>query len=263
MPAIELLTGFVTAPGATLTALTMASGNSLTIRNTALEANILLLNAWTKNQAAGVLRIRSPRMHDNVQGIRLGARATEPRPLLPFAAPQKLITQDTLVVELSGSATAGDIETACMLVYYPELPGIEAKLITPDELQTRMVDIMATENTILAGTTGGYTGEEALSAEFNQFKANTEYAILGYLCSVLCAAVRYRGSDFGNLGLGGPGHDYSRTFTANWFVDLSYQTGLPCIPVFNSANISNVLIDVAQDENGTDPTIQTICAELK
>ena len=260
--ALELLVGQVTAPGATLTPLVMNAGNSLTIRSAAIDSQIHLLQVWNDNQTPGILRIKSPRLHDNVEGIRLFASASEVQALLPWQTREKLISQDTLVVELSGSVTAGDIETAALLIYYEELPGIDANLITPEELQTRMIHVMATENSLSLGTAGGYSGEEALNAEFNQFKANTPYAIMGYIVGQECAAIRWRGSDFGSLGLGGPGDADLHHITKDWFIRISMATDLPLIPVFQSENVDNVLIDGVQDEGGTNVTVSTICAEL-
>lgn len=260
--ALELLTGYVTAPGATLTGLTMASGNVLTIRNASIDSLIVLITAWTDNQGAGVLRIRSPKLHDNVQGIRLYTVVSEVRPLIPSWTKQKLVPQDTLIVELSGSATAGDIETACLLVYYADLPGVEARLITHEELVGRIKHIVTVENTLALGTAGGYSGEEAINAEFDLLRANTDYALLGYLVSAECACVRWRGSDTGNLGVGGPGNELEKEVTRDWFVTLSQKTGLPTIPVFNSANKAAILIDGVQDESGTDVTVTSILAEL-
>ena len=105
--ALELLTGFVTAPSTTLTALTMGSGNSLTIRN-APSGMTRLLSAWTDSQGIGQLQIKSPRMHDNVQGITIGTQISEAQPLTPWGMPQQVYPQDTLSALLSGSATAGD-----------------------------------------------------------------------------------------------------------------------------------------------------------
>jgi hypothetical protein len=68
--AMELLTGIVTAPSTTQTALTMNVGNSLTIRNARSRARSSLLTAWADVQVRGILRIKSPKLHDNVQGIR-------------------------------------------------------------------------------------------------------------------------------------------------------------------------------------------------
>lgn len=262
MQAFELLTGYVTAPGTTLTNLTMASGNSKTIRNAPQGSNIKLISAWNDNQTRGILRIKSPYFPDNVQGIRLIAGASQVLPLLPFEVSQPLTPQDTLEVALSGSATAGDIETACMLVYYEDLPGIAARLISPQDLRSRMVGMISVENTLALGTAGGYSGNEALNAEYDLLKNNTDYAILGYIVSVECACIRYRGTDFGNLGLGGPGNEVETDMTKDWFVRLSQKTGIPLIPVFNSADIGNVIIDGAQDENGTDTTVTTILAQL-
>lgn len=262
MPALELIAGQATAPDTTLTALTMNTGNSATIRNTNGDSDILLLNCWADVQLTGVLRIRSPRLHDNVQGIRLNTVASEPRPLLPFAAPQRLISQDTLTLEISGSATAGDIEQAAFLIYYEQLPGIEARFITAEEYKQRAVAQSAFSNTISTGTAGGYSGEETIVAEFDNLKANTDYALPGYQCSIECCAVRYRGTDTGNLGIGGPGHAEDKDLTANWFVMLSEKFNLPLIPVFNSANKNSILLDVMQDENGADPIISTIFTEL-
>lgn len=260
--ALELLAGFVTAPSTTFTALTMGSGNSATIRNSPDGKKIALLQAWADNQGAGNFRIRSPKLHDNVQGIRLGVVLSEVLPLIPGGIMQKLYSQDVLTLELTGSATAADIESAALLVYYEDLPGIAARLITVDDLMKRMVHIFTVENSLALGTAGGYSGEEALNAEFDQFKANTDYALIGYLCSAECAAVRWRGSDTGNLGVGGPGTETMRHLTARWFVHLSEKHNLPLIPVFNSANKAGVLIDGVQDENGTDVIVTTIMAEL-
>jgi len=269
-PALELLTGFVTAPSTTQTALTMASGNSLVIRNAAADSPVRLLTAWVDAQLRGILRIRSPKMHDNVHGIRVGTNANVVHPLIPPAMAQRLYAQDALTVDLSGSATGGDIEQACMLIYYPDLPGQSGRFATPDQIKQRMVNLVSVENSLALSTAGGYSGEEALNADFDLLKANTDYALLGYLCSPVagqtdggCAAIRWRGADTGNLGVGGPGSDTEKWLTSRWFVWLSEWTGLPCIPIFNSANRAGILIDGAQDENGLDVIVNSILAELK
>ena len=263
MPAIELITGRVTAPGTTLTEVTMNTGNSSIVRNTKIDDPIILMDTWTKNQTSGTLRIRSPLLHDNVQGIRLQALLDQVLPLLPEIAFQQLVPQDDLTIELSGSATAGDIELAALLLFYAELPGVAAKLITPDDLLTRMEHVTTIENVLTAGTTGDYTGEEAIIADFDVIRANRDYAILGNIVNTRALAVRYRSSDFGNLGIGIPCEPSRPDITANWFVDLAFRMQLPLIPVFNSANKDNVLLDVVQDEDGADVTVNTIVALLK
>ena len=260
--ALELITGFVTAPGATFTPWTLASGNSLTIRNAPLDKKVLLLQTWADNQAAGVLRLHSPKTHDNVQGIRLDIMAATVVPLLPPGFPQAMFPQDVLVAEQTGSATAGDIESGCLLVHYSELPGVDANFIDIPTLKAKMRHIFTVENTLALGIAGGYSGEESINSQFDLFKANTPYALLGFLVDAECVCVRWRGADVGNVGLGGPGNPALRELTRRWFVHLTEEYGIPLIPVFNSANRSAILIDGAQDENGIDVTVTSILAEL-
>lgn len=259
---LELLTGIATAPSSTLTGITMNSGNSLTIRNASPDSNVSLIQTWVDSQGGGILRIMSPLLHDNVQGLRFRHVASEVDPLLPQEFSQPLFPQDTLTVELTGSATAGDIETACLLVYYQDLPGVSGNFLDPQGVKDRLRNIVTVENTISTGTSGGYSGEEAINTEFDLLKANTEYAIVGYHVSAECACVRYRSVDFGNLGVGGPGNDTDKQLTGRWFDHLSRLVGTALIPVFNSANASGLLIDCSQDENGTDVIVSTILAEL-
>lgn len=261
--AIDTITGRVTAPGATLTALTMSAGDTLTVRNAPIDSMVRFLQAWADNQAAGTFRVRSPRLHDNVEGIRLDVTASDVVPLMPERFSQPLIPQDTLVAELSGSAVAGDIESAALMLFYDNLPGISARLIDPATLLANMVNIMTVENTLALGAAGGYSGEEALTAEFDQLKANTDYALLGYLVDAECLGVFWRGSDTGNLRVGGPGNELGREFTRHWFYRQSMVYQMPLIPVFNSANKDAILVDGVQDENGTDVTVTSIFAQLK
>lgn len=268
--ALEVLAGLVTAPDTTQTNLTMNTGNSLTIRNAAPDSAVKLLTAWVDVQLRGILRIRSPKMHDNVQGLRFDTIASEVQPLIDPMFPERLFPQDTLTVDLSGSATASDIESAALLVYYPDLPGQAARLMTPQQVKDRFVRLFTVENSLATGTAGGWSGEEAINADFDLMRANTDYALLGYLLSPVagqtvgeCLAVGWRGVDTANLRVGGPGTDTDRWLTNRWFVWLSERTGLPCIPVFNSANRAGILVDAHQDENGLDVLVTSIFAELR
>ncbi len=263
MKAMELISGFVTAVGTTITPITVVAGNSLTLRNAVEGSMIRLLAMWGTNQTAGIIRLRSPQLHDNVQGIRLFNPSDNPRNLLPSQMKQHLESQDTLSLEQSGSATGGDLELCSILIYYADLPGIEGRFQTPQEVFDKTVDIMAVENTLALGTSGQYTGQEAINAEFDQFKANTDYALLGYLVSAQCNCIRWQGADIGNLGIGGPGNAVDKAQTSNWFINLSISSGLPCVPVFNSANKFSILIDGQQDEDGADVTVTSLFAELE
>jgi hypothetical protein len=260
--AIEVLTGFATAPSTTFTALTMAAGNSRTIRNFEPGARAYLLAAWADVQGAGQLRIRSPFIHDNVQGIRLDTVAARVLPLLPVGLKQPLQPQDELILELTGSATAGDIEQASLLIYYEDLPGADAQLFHADDIMGRVKHIVTVENTLATGTAGGYSGEEALDAEFDLLRAGKSYAVLGGYVDVEGCVIRYRGADLSNFGVGFPAEPDNAELTSGFFLDLSRKTDLPTVPVINASNKSGFLIDAAQDENGADITVTTILAEL-
>lgn len=262
MPALEILAGIATAPSTTITQLTMSSQLSATVRNCPDDTLVQLLTAWADVQGVGFLQARSPKLHDNVRGITMATSIAEVDPLIPIGCGQRLYPQDALFLGLSGSATASDIETGCFLIYYPALPGVEARLITAEELKQRAKSIMGQTNVIATGTAGNFSGSQAINASQDNWKANVDYALAGYAVDVDCAAVRWTGSDSGNLGVGGPGNAKNKRLTSRWFIELSEATGLPLIPVFNAANKNAILIDAAQDENGADVTVSSNFIEL-
>jgi hypothetical protein len=263
MPAaMEGLGARGTAIGATLAALTPLTGDSLTVRNAAQGSEVLLAQVWSDVQVAGTLRVRSPRFHDNVQGIRFDTVIGELKPVLPWGLPEPLVPQDNMTIELAGSAVAGDIEQVFLLLYYADLPGSDARLASWEDIANRIEHIIPVENTIATGTTGDWTGAEAINAEFDLLKANTDYALLGYLTDTETGAVSWKGSDTGNYRVGGPGEPDLRDLTKDWFVLLSQAYGRPMIPVFNAGNKAGIQVECAQDENGADPTITSIFAQL-
>jgi hypothetical protein len=85
-PALDTVVATGTAIGATLAAATIASGDSLTVKNAPLTSDVLLLNAWQDNQVAGMTRLRSPKFHDNVDAIRSRVQIGVLKPLLPMGA---------------------------------------------------------------------------------------------------------------------------------------------------------------------------------
>lgn len=262
--AMEVLTGYVTgAAGTDMDALTMLAGNSLTLRNAKEGSKIWLISAWALNQANDTwLRIRSPRLHDNVEGMTFAVESTNCKPLIPLGAKQELISQDTLVVEMMDSGAISDLDYACLLVYYEDLPGVDGRFITAEEFDQRSKHMIAVRNTLTLDTDGTYDAEEAINAEYDLMKANTDYALIGNHVRDRVPVTRYRGTDTGNLGIGIPGGIGEQWITGGWFLNLARLTGLPIIPVMNSANKSNFLIDSPATENDVTQEVSTIFVEL-
>jgi len=264
---MELLTGFVTAPGATFTAWTAATGNSLQIRSASLNSRVWLIGAWAWNQVAGVLRVRSPRLHDNVQGIRMRVNVNNVEAMYPATSDagfkQFLIPQDVLTVEQTGSGVGGQIETGSLLVYYEDLPGVSGRFIDNDMLTKAGVNIIGQELSITTGTAGGYSGQVAINVTNDNFKANTDYALLGGMVDTRCGSIRVQGVDTGNLGVGFPGEPTDRHVTSNWFQRLSNNLKRPMIPVFNSANKTAILVDASAQQVAVTTVVTLFLVELK
>jgi hypothetical protein len=252
-PALDTVTAVGTAIGATVAALAAVAGDSLTIKNAPLTSDVFLLNFWADAQVAGSARIRSPKMHDNVDGIRSRTRLNCLEPLLPWGVPQRLYPQDTEIVELGGSAVAGDIESIVQLIYYADLPGQAGRFLSPDDLKRRLKQIVAVRLAITVGSTGAYTGGRAINGDVDLLQANADYAVMGLTSDLRVAAICLRGPDTGNLRVAVPGGaDVQGAMKrgARFFRELSVDYGLPLIPVLNSANRGATQIDVMGDENG-------------
>ena len=244
MSAIEVVTGRVTNPGAAFTALTANTGNTFTVRAHQNEGTAFLAEAWTQQATAGALRVKSPRMHDDVVGIRMLTQAADIRRVLPEEAKEVLYSTDELTVEMTGGGA--EVDAAALFIYYEQLGGINARLASWEEISPRIEHLYG-HPVAVAGpvTSGDWSVGTRLDTTVDEFKANRDYALLGYTLDAPVLAVAVAGSDTGNLKVGGPGPllaDETRAF----FVDQSRRLGKPCIPIINAANRQGTLVHVAR-----------------
>lgn len=258
--AMEVISGTVTNPSTTVTPLTPSNGDQFTVRAFNQGDTAWMLDQWALGATKGLIRTTSPRIHDNVAGITLAYAAALPVPLWSAYAREKLYPQDNLGIALSGGASEVDVATS--LMYYSNLPGTSARLYTPAEVASRALHQSGVQLALTTGGTAGqYGGATAINATQNQFKANTDYAILGYVTDTAVATVGIRSADFGNLRVGGPGTN-NKIETRDWFTRLSDTYGLPMVPVFNAANVSNTIVDVMTTQTSTGIVITFECLEL-
>lgn len=239
------------------------TGDSLTVKNGTPGSQIVLLTALALQQVAGYQQITAPSFNDTTRGIRYGVPAATPGHYLPLMQGQPLKAQETLSVTIAGSNTAGDIELGGAMIYYENLPGQQGTYLTEDEMYARAVRMVTVYATISTGTAGGWSGGELITAESDLLRANRDYAVLGITSIVACLAVGMRAPDWSNGRIAVPGQITNPELSSEYFRYLSWDTGLPCIPVFNSANKNNIFLDAAVDENGADPIVSVMLMELE
>jgi hypothetical protein len=246
--AIDTVTFSATAPGAAGAAAAAVAGDSAAIRNTPIEQKPFIMQLWVKSQVSAFAQVTHPSGHDQVRDIRVRHVAATPLPMFAHGYPEPVEPQENLTVTLAGSAVAGQVELITAMVYYPELPGVMAKLIDTNSLSSRMVQLVTVEDTTTATASGAYSGARALNAASDLLIANTDYAIVGAHIGGICGALTIRGVDSGNLRIPIPGMPGRPDLTAWWFALLSEEFGIPCIPVFNSANKAGIFIENITDQ---------------
>jgi hypothetical protein len=263
MPYLDLnaATASITTALPTFTNMPACLGDTLTVRSLGSNQKATLIDFGVQGSAANVARVRSPFLHDDVQGIRSRYLAADASGLTGNQPNQALRGQDTLIVESSGTGAALQY-VAWLLTYYDNLDGPSSRYITAHELLARSLEETATEVTTTSGAVAGQWGTALLSTGSGIWKANQEYAVYGYELDVACAAVGLLGPDTGNFRAGGPGI-LTRQFTRNWFFDLSAITGLPCIPVINAQNITGTQVSVNHFTAATVVNVNWLLARLK
>jgi len=95
----------------------------------------------------------------------------------------------------------------------------------------------------------------------NLLHANTDYAVLGYIVDVAVCLFGVKGVDTGNLRICGPGVLRSEV-TSEYFARLSDETGMPTIPVINSANQGSIFASASAVATGAAIKGQLILGQL-
>lgn len=258
---MEVITGRALNPGATVTALTVNTNNSFTVRAFPEGQAAYLEGMWTQQATAGIFQVRSPRMHDDVRGIRFTAAAANVRNFFDDWSEQFLFPNDPLRVEITGGGAETD--SGALLVYYQNLPGIDARLQMWEQVKPRIVNHLTTVVTVVGPTVAGdWSAGTVFTTDSDLLKSDTDYAVLGYTVDTEVLAVGLSSSDTGNLRVGGPG-PIEPIETRDWFVSLSLAHGTPHIPVFNSNNRGSINAFVARNTTGTSDVVAFHLAQLR
>lgn len=260
MAAWEVISGRALNPGAVPVAATVNTGDSFQVRSTPDANPPFLEGLWAAEASAGIVRIRSPRLHDSTQGIRFTIPAGVTRNLFADDAATQLYSQDILTVEIAGGAAETD--GIAYLVRYPDLGGSVQRLATWDQLKPMIAEITTVEVAVVGPVTAGdWSPGTAINVTFDLLKGNQDYAILGYTVDTLCTAVAFKGSDTANLRYGGPG-PLEPLETRDWFIRQSAGSGAPGIPVINQANRASTLAFVAKNTAAGTVNLDLVVARL-
>jgi len=263
MAAIDTIASYQGTSGSTLAAGTFATGDSGTVRNFPSSAKARLLAAYYDDVTSPLpARIRSPLLHDNVDGIELDPGSSAPTKLIPRTLLQELRAQDVLTFELSTAATTGKALLAAS-IFYDQLPGATARLFSRGDIQGNIRNIKPLRVAVGSGAnTAGAWYDLVITTTENLLHANTDYAVLGISCTAAVAAVGIKGTDTGNLRVCATGGT-NNPESADYFVRLSEETGLPTIPVINAANAGSTYISlISSAATGAASVVSVILAEL-
>jgi len=263
-PIFELLAMQATAAAVAGTAATIAPGSgtaSLQLRHSTSRPNVRQL--WSFLQTGGFFQPILNSQHDTTRNYRFASAANSPQfhtawDLNMFANPN-----ETIVPTIGGTAVGGDVDTACMLIEYENLGGMEGGYIDNAELLKRQTGILTTVEMELVGSGAGWTGAAAIDSVTKLLKATREYAVLGITTDIACAAVSIQGPCTGNYRYGMPGDPSQVERQHQLFKLASALANVPMIPVLNASDAPSTQLAFCQNENNVSPNVTLHLALLK
>lgn len=259
MKHIEIVTASATAAATTGSAAAALTGDTLVIKN---GKNIDIIAAWQTNQTAGFGQLIFPTAHETTRGYRANAPVGVNPSLFAFGSRMRVEAQETLAPQIAATAVAGDVENVTYLLRYNDSPGMDAHLVTPEEVMRRAEKWTTIQNSLASTAGPSYGTPETFIADSDLLKANREYAILGMTPRTQVHCVYAMTPDAGNVRFGCPGV-LRPEITSQWFMLLSRLHGEPLVPVFNSAGKGNCFVGVVTDENAGTFVVDLHLALLK
>lgn len=240
--------------GGSFEALTPATGDSDTFFNVPQDSLPFLAEVWAVDSASpAFISLHGTRFHDQQVGMQGNipdgstlAPTGRASLMSPAGVDQRIYPSDVLTVSANG--TAADDVNVTIVLYYPNLPGISARLASWDAIKANILYLHGVAVGLTPGS-GDYGTTVALNSSQNDLHANKDYALLGFTSDTPYSSVFVQGIDTGNLRVGGPviadpEHD------AYMFKDLSQAYNTPLIPIINANNAGNVLLAAADPTSG-------------
>lgn len=257
--AIDTVVFTATNPGSGGAAATANTGDSLTVRNFPNTAFARLDGLVRQGATEGFIEVKSPRMHDAVRGLHYISAETPTVFLLPRNTGQPVFPADTLTVNLSGGTA--EVDAGAWFAYYSDVTGIDTLVASWEAISGMVKNLTAIEVDVSAQATSGAWSDTVLTTTQNLLKANTYYALLGYITDTAALAIGLKGPETGNLRLCGPGPTSSFP-THDYFIRMSDMHKAAYIPIFNANNRGNLFCSTALVSTSATPKIELICAEL-
>lgn len=257
--AVQTIAGFFTAVGAGTSAATPAPGDLFTVPSFALTSKAYLEKAAVSGATVDFIRIRSPRLHDANQGIRIRIGATLRRELLPFGLQDQVYPTDTPVIELD--ATGAGSNGLVFSYAFDDLPGVAPLMDTWENIKPRIVHMMGCEVSVTSGAIGAWGASSAINSSFDNFEAGANYAWLGYTVRTPCLGIAMTGKDTGNLKIGGPGSD-DPLETHEYFVRWDRSQVQARIPIIQANNRGSTVLQNVDVAAGTVSLVTLYLAQL-
>lgn len=252
--------GFFTAGAAGTGVATPSPGDTFVVPNFN-NGNAYLEQVWAEGASTDFVQIHSARMHDNNIGIRLLTPGNTVDPLCPWGMDQTLYSGDQLTVQIDETAAAtGSIAT---IYSFDDMPGVQPRLDTWADVSSRIIDISGVQVLVSAiAAIGSYSPGVAINSAFDNFQADADYALLGYLTTATVNALVVAGQDTGNLKMGGPGVADPKV-TRNWFIEMDRLTGRPSIPIIAANNKGGTLVFQNDNTAHAAQAVVLIMAQLR
>lgn len=254
------MTGWITAAGAGTSVATPSAGDSFVVPAFTPGTNAWLDHIWVQGATADWVSVKSPRMHDANQGIRVRTGGLQQKDLLPGGLIQPMYAVDSPTVSIDATGAGS---SAITLVYRcQDLPGVSPRLAMWGDIASRIKNVSGVDVALgAAPSIGNYSAGNAINSTFDNFQASTDYAVMGFLIPNAATTIAIQGQDTGNLKMGCPGST-DPVVTANWFVQAAENLGVPYIPIINSNNKGSTNIFQVANSAIAAQTVTLLLAEL-
>lgn len=257
--AVDTISTFVANPGSAGAAVTVATGDSLVVRNFAPSDFAKLTKVIRVGATEGFVQVLSPLIHDDVRGIRFITTETPSVLSFPQNIGQPLQPSDTLAVTVSGGTAETD--QAVLQIYYSNVLGTAARLHMWGDISGNIKNVKILDTVCDASGTQGQWKDTVITTTEDLLHVNSDYAVLGVMSDIALAAVGVRGQETGNLRVCTVGTTTTDD-TSDAFIRESERLGVPYIPVISPLNKGSIYASVVNDGSHATCHIQLVLAEL-